>query len=65
MTVADLLRSIKKRMLDQKKTIASEMVEGRMSDFQSYQKNVGIAEGLEQACEIIDEVVKTLDEEDE
>jgi hypothetical protein len=52
-------------MLDQKKTIASEMVEGRMSDFQAYQKNVGIAEGLEQACEIIDEVVKTLDEEDE
>ena len=41
------------------------MVEGRMSDFQSYQKNVGIAEGLEQACEIIDEVVKTLDEGDE
>lgn len=41
------------------------MVEGRMSDFQAYQKNVGIAEGLEQACEIIDEVVKTLDEEDE
>lgn len=41
------------------------MVEGRMSDFQSYSRNVGYAEGLEAACEIIDETLKKLDEEDE
>ena len=48
-----------------KSTIANDMVEGRMSDFSLYQKNVGIAEGLEQASEIIDETLKQLDEEDE
>tara|TARA_R100000935_G_scaffold58391_1_gene95213 strand:+ start:315 stop:440 length:126 start_codon:yes stop_codon:yes gene_type:complete len=41
------------------------MVGGRMSDFQTYQKNVGVAEGLEQACEIIDEMMKKLNEGDE
>jgi|TARA_R100000781_G_scaffold62467_1_gene39662 hypothetical protein len=41
------------------------MVEGRMSDFNTYSKNVGISEGLEQACEIIDEMIKKLNEEDE
>ena len=45
--------------------MANDMVEGRMSDFSLYQKNVGIAEGLEQASEIIDETLKQLDEEDE
>jgi|TARA_X000001036_G_C20680542_1_gene805782 hypothetical protein len=41
------------------------MVEGRMSDFQSYSKNVGIAEGLEQACALIDETMKKMNQEDE
>lgn len=36
-----------------------------MSDFQTYQKNVGVAEGLEQSCEIIDEMLKKLNEGDE
>jgi hypothetical protein len=40
------------------------MVEGRISDFQSYSKNVGIAEGLEQASEIINETLKKLEEDD-
>jgi|TARA_R110000803_G_scaffold116852_3_gene185401 hypothetical protein len=40
------------------------MVEGRMSDFQSYSKNVGIAEGLEQACSLIDETMKKMNQED-
>tara|TARA_R100000935_G_C2791538_1_gene146240 strand:- start:413 stop:538 length:126 start_codon:yes stop_codon:yes gene_type:complete len=40
------------------------MVEGRISDFQSYQKHIGIAEGLQQASEIIDATLKNLDEED-
>jgi hypothetical protein len=41
------------------------MVEGRMSDFQSYSRNVGFAEGLETACELIDETLKQLEEKDE
>jgi hypothetical protein len=65
MTVTDLLKTIKKRLRDQKATIASDMVGGRMSDFQTYQKNVGVAEGLEQSCEIIDEMLKKLNEGDE
>jgi len=39
------------------------MVEGRMTDHTQYQKNVGIAEGLEQSCEIIDETLKQIDKE--
>jgi len=40
------------------------MVEGRVSDFQSYSKNVGIAEGLQQASEIINETLNKLEEDD-
>jgi|TARA_R100000935_G_scaffold1952_3_gene5881 hypothetical protein len=36
-----------------------------VSDFESYQKNVGIAEGLEQASEVINETLNKLNEEDE
>ena len=39
------------------------MVLGRMSDHIQYQKAVGIAEGLEQASETIDETLKKLNEE--
>jgi len=60
----DLIREIKKQIRLQKTAIASEMVEGRMSDFQSYSKNVGIAEGLEQACSLIDETMKKMNQED-
>jgi|TARA_B110000503_G_C6985900_1_gene345238 hypothetical protein len=35
-----------------------------VSDFGSYQKNVGIAEGLEQASEIINETLNKLEEDD-
>jgi|TARA_R100001230_G_C5516482_1_gene55206 hypothetical protein len=41
------------------------MIEGRISDFQSYSKDVGIAQGLEDACAIIDETLNKLDEGDE
>lgn len=40
------------------------MVDGRLSDFHAYQKNVGIAEGLMQASEVIRETLKALNEED-
>ncbi len=65
MTVTDLLKTIKKSLRGQKETIATDMVEGRMSDLLAYNRNVGVAEGLEQACEIIDDMVKKLNEGDE
>jgi hypothetical protein len=40
------------------------MVDGRMTDMNAYQKNVGIAEGLMQSSEVIRETLKTLNEED-
>ena len=40
------------------------MIEGRVSDFESYSKHVGIAEGLEQASEIISETLKKLEKDD-
>ena len=65
MTVTDLLKTIKELIRKQKTAIANDMVEGRMSDFSSYHKNVGVAEGLEQACEIIDDMMKKLNEGDD
>jgi len=65
MTVSDLLQQIRKNLDKQKLEIAESMVDGRMSDFSSYQKNVGIAEGLMQASEIIRETIKNINEEDE
>lgn len=44
--------------------IAEKMVLGRETDFLSYQKDVGIAEGLNQASDIISETMKTINEED-
>jgi hypothetical protein len=44
MTVSDLLQQIRKNLNKQRLEIAESMVDGRMSDFSSYQKNVGIAE---------------------
>tara|TARA_R110000765_G_scaffold40150_2_gene86707 strand:+ start:125 stop:250 length:126 start_codon:yes stop_codon:yes gene_type:complete len=40
------------------------MVLGRETDFLSYQKDVGIAEGLSQASDIISETMKKINEED-
>lgn len=65
MTLTELMRIVKKRLLDQKTAIASDMVEGRMADFNGYTRNVGVAEGLQQSCDIIDEMIKKLNEEDE
>jgi|TARA_R110002096_G_scaffold525_3_gene3242 hypothetical protein len=65
MTVPDLLDTIKRSIKSQKLAIANEMVEGRMSDLSAYHKNVGVAEGLEQACELIDDMLKKINEGDE
>jgi len=64
MTVTDLLNQIKKNLKERRLEIAESLVQGRISDFESYQKNVGIAEGLEQASEIIGETLKKLEEDD-
>ena len=65
MTVTDLLNQIKKNLKERRLEIAESLVQGRVSDFESYQKNVGIAEGLQQAYEVINETLNKLNEEDE
>jgi CRISPR/Cas system-associated endonuclease Cas1 len=64
MTVTDLLNQIKKNLREKRLEIAESLVQGRVSDFGSYQKNVGIAEGLEQASEIINETLNKLEEDE-
>jgi hypothetical protein len=64
MTTADLLQIIKKNLERERLAIAEKMVLGRETDFLSYQKDVGIAEGLSQASEIISETMKKINEED-
>ena len=64
MTVSDLLQQIRINLDKKRLEIAESMVDGRVSDFSSYQKNVGIAEGLMQASEIIRETIKNINEED-
>jgi CRISPR/Cas system-associated endonuclease Cas1 len=59
------LQKIKENLEQKKLEIAKGMIEGRISDFESYHKHVGIAEGLTQASEIIDDTMKKLDKEDE
>jgi hypothetical protein len=65
MTVTDLLQKIKANLKQRKTEIGMSMVEGRMADLQSYHKHVGVAEGLQQSIEIIDETLKKLNEEDD
>ena len=64
MTVTDLLNQIKKNLKERRLEIAESLVQGRISDFESYQKNVGISEGLMQASDIILETIKNINEED-
>ena len=64
MNTVELLKKIKKNLREKKTAIAEKMIEGRETDFQSYQKDVGLAQGLELACDIIDETLTKIDEED-
>jgi|TARA_R110000824_G_C14887544_1_gene644076 hypothetical protein len=64
MTTSDLLQQIRKNLETRRLEIAEGMVDGRMTDINAYHKNVGIAEGLMQASEVIRETLKTLNEED-
>jgi len=65
MTISDLLQQIRENLNKKRLEIAESMVDGRVSDFNSYNKNVGIAEGLMQASEIIRETIRSVNEEDE
>ena len=64
MTTSDLLQQIRKNLETRRLEIAEDMVDGRMTDINAYHKNVGIAEGLMQASEVIRETLKKLNEED-
>ena len=64
MTTSDLLQQIRKNLDQRRLEIAAGMVDGRMTDFNAYHKNVGISEGLMQASEVIRETLKKLNEED-
>ena len=64
MTITDLLQKIKNNLEKERAAIAEKMVLGRETDFESYQKDVGIAEGLSQASDIVSDTMKTINEED-
>ena len=65
MNTMELLKKLKKNLREKKSALAEKMIEGRETDFQSYQKDVGIAQGLEDACAMIDETLIKLDREDD
>ena len=41
------------------------MLLGREGDFEAYQRDVGVAEGLQRSSDIIDKTLKNFNEEDE
>ena len=51
--------------MTQRNQIASDMVDGRMRDQQEYQRNVGVAKGIDIACNTIDETIKQINIGDE
>ena len=63
--MTELLQKIKSNLKEKRLEIAESLVQGRDSDFASYSKNVGIAEGLDQSIGIIDETLNKINEEDE
>jgi hypothetical protein len=65
MTISDLLQQIRNNLEKRRLEIADSMLRGRMSDFEAYHKNVGIAEGLEQAADVIHDTIKSINKEDE
>mgnify|MGYP003668710327 FL=1 len=65
MTITDLLQKIKDNLEKERLEIAEKMVLGRETDFGSYQRDVGVAEGLQRSSDIIDKTLKNFNEEDE
>ena len=64
MTITDLLQKIKENLEKERLEIAEKMVLGRETDFESYQRDVGVAEGLQRSSDIIDKTLKNFNEED-
>ena len=65
MNTMDILSLIKKNLQKNRAEIAETMIDGRLSHFQSYQKNVGIAQGIDLSCSVIDETIKQINIGDE
>ena len=63
--MTDLLRKIQSNLKEERATIAENMVLGRMQDQESYKKSVGVAEGLDRAHQIIGDMMKKLDDEED
>lgn len=61
----DLLKKIQKTLKEERTTIAENMILGRMQDHESYKKSVGVAEGLDRAHDIISDMMKKLDDEED
>tara|TARA_R100001086_G_C11709709_1_gene223796 strand:- start:135 stop:338 length:204 start_codon:yes stop_codon:yes gene_type:complete len=64
MNTLELLGKIKTDLQSRRQAIAEKMISGRISDIASYQKDVGLAQGLDIACTIIDETLQKINEED-
>jgi len=65
MTITDLLQKIKDNLEKERLEIAEKMLLGREGDFEAYQRDVGVAEGLQRSSDIIDKTLKNFNEEDE
>jgi len=65
MTIKEILQRIRTELQLKKVQLATDMVEGQISDFNHYQKIVGVAEGLMQADVIVDGIIKQIEKEDE
>ena len=60
MTMTDILKEIQKNLNEERLEIAEDMVNGRVSDFGQYKRQVGKAEGLTLASNIIRDTIKEL-----
>lgn len=63
--MTDLLRKIQSNLKEERATIAENMVLGRMQDQEAYKKSVGVADGLDRAHQIIGDMMKKLDDEED
>ena len=65
MTIKEILQRIRTELQLRKVQLATDMIEGQVSDFNHYKKIVGVAEGLMQADAIVDGIIKQIEKEDE
>lgn len=60
MTTSDLIGQIKKAQVE----IAASLAHGHASDFSAYQRLVGRYQGLQEALDILDNLLKEKDEDE-